>query len=72
MSGLLPDFVGCELCVLENVKKESGDEVFLFGTVVDEFVSSFGCAYVSCEVWMSPHRGEWFFWFFFWELYLQL
>ena len=39
------------------MKKESGDEVFLFGTVVDEFVSSFGCAYASCEVWMNPHQG---------------
>jgi len=24
------------------------------------FVSSFGCAYASCEVWMSPHRGDGF------------
>ena len=57
-SGLLPDFPFwvCGVLRAENVKKESGDEVFLFGTVVDEFVSSFGCAYASCEVWMSPHQ----------------
>jgi hypothetical protein len=65
---LIP-FVGLCSCVSLRMWRRKGWWVFLFGTVVDEFVSSFG-AYASCEVWMSPHQR----WFsgFLWELYLQL